>query len=233
LKNPNSKGKTVRFTNIVERSGTPRVHTLWLPPEKDPELKRAEAAHRVMTIASPGDGSKTDRGVVGFDPHAGKVSQFLIFPKSLKRFEGAKVVGIKFDLLEQPKLAPADPLKSLTASPAKRRGSKKTTPSKPTATRATRATADFDKPAETTKSASDPKVVSFELPEPTPSHAPAPAPTSKTARSQKKAPRAAKSKADGKSKTFLVREIRAAMKELKAGKAVAAYQRLQNAAAGR
>jgi hypothetical protein len=115
--------KTVRFTQVVERSGQPQVHTLWLPPDKDPELQRAQKAHRVMTIESGGAGGKTDVGRVGFSPDSKRPAQFLIFPKSLKTFEGARVVGIKFDLVAQPKLAAVNPVKHARSTP--RRGSGK------------------------------------------------------------------------------------------------------------
>jgi hypothetical protein len=111
-----SANKTVRFTQVVERSGAPQVHTLWLSPEKDPELQRAEKTHRVMTIHPAGSGGKTDVGTVGFKSDEGSNAQFLIFPKSLKRFEGARVVGIKFDLVEQPKLASVDALKQMAVA---------------------------------------------------------------------------------------------------------------------
>ena len=99
-----AKNKTVRFAQVVERSGQPQVHTLWVTPAQDPALQQALRAHRVMTIA-PGPGGKTDVGRVGFDTRGanGARRQFLIFPKSLERFEGARVVGIKFDLVAQPK----------------------------------------------------------------------------------------------------------------------------------
>src|SRR4051812_14282521 len=103
---PATAPKTVRFTRIVERSGQPHVHTLWLPPDKDPELKHAIAGHRVMSIVRSTRGGKTDSGVVGFDANE-RNAQLLIFPKSLRAFEGAHVVGIKFDLVEQAKLARA------------------------------------------------------------------------------------------------------------------------------
>lgn len=106
--------KTVRFTQVVERSGRPHVHTLWLPPEKDPEFKRARDAHRVMTIEQTPGGGRADIGMVGFDPRQDHGGQFLIFPKSLKPFEGARVVGVKFDLVEQPKLTAAKKLQPTT-----------------------------------------------------------------------------------------------------------------------
>jgi hypothetical protein len=122
--------RTVRFTQVVKRSGEPQVHTLWVAPEKDPELQRAEKANRVMTIHASHRGGKSDVGAVGFDPNADHGGQFLIFPKSLKPFAGARVVGIKFDLVEQPKLSPAKVEKSFVA-PASAAGSSGTSKKQP------------------------------------------------------------------------------------------------------
>jgi hypothetical protein len=204
--------KTVRFAQVVERAGEPHVHTLWLPPDKDPELKRAAAAHRVMTI-EPGASGKTDVGVVGFDPQQRKTGQLLIFPKSLKRFEGARVVGIKFDLVEQPKLASASALKNVaTSSPRTRRtGKHKTPPPK----------AEVVAPPEP-----EPP------PEPTPPLEPEPEvePTpEKVVPFRAKAPKVPRKAKSAAKDLGLVREVKAALKELERGKAVAAYQRLQRA----
>lgn len=54
-----------------------------------------------MTVES--SGGKSDRGIVGLELSPKKHAEFLLFPKSLKRFEGARIVGIKFDLVAQPK----------------------------------------------------------------------------------------------------------------------------------
>jgi hypothetical protein len=116
---PRAANQTVRFTRVVERSGRPHVHTLWLPPEKDPEFKRARETHRLMTLEQIPGGGKADFGVVGYDAKHGAAGQFLIFPKSLKRFEDARVIGVKFDLIEQPKLASARTPKPRIASRAK------------------------------------------------------------------------------------------------------------------
>jgi hypothetical protein len=101
--------KTVRFTQVVEACGRPRVHTSWAAPGKDCELQRALAASRVMTIAHAR--GKTDFGTVGLPPRheagAGTGDQLLVFPRSLKRFAGTRMVGVKFDLVEQPSLTTA------------------------------------------------------------------------------------------------------------------------------
>jgi hypothetical protein len=191
---PATATKTVRFTKVVERAGEPHAHTLWLPPDKDPELKRALAGNRVMTI-EPGAGSgKTDVGHVGFDPKRSPLGQLLIFPKSLQRFAGARVVGIKFDLIEQPKLAPATELKRVTERKSARRKKSKS-------------------PA---KAVGTVPVIPFATEQP---QAPAPKPV---ARSASREPSSDHDSA-------LTREVRAALKDLEAGRAVAAYNRLQAA----
>jgi hypothetical protein len=181
----------VRFTQVVERVGEPHAHTLWLAPDKDPELKRALAGNRVMTIEPGAGGGKTDVGHVGFDPRRSPLGQLLIFPKSLQRFAGARIVGIKFDLVEQPKLAPAAQLKRVVERKASRRSKSKSG----------------------TKAAAAAKVIPF---------ATEPADPAPPRKSAPREPSAA-------SGSPLAREVRAALKELEAGRAVAAYNRLQAA----
>jgi hypothetical protein len=243
-----ARKKTVRFTQGVERSGRPEVHTLWLPPDKDPELQRAQKAHRVMTIEPGSSGSKADAGTVGFERDA-KLGQFLIFPKSLKPFDGARVVGIKFDLIAEPKLSAIDPRKHSKVDRS-RRGAKVSTP---TPTRAAGRKPSRPAPAtdeEPTSEAREPAspapstestVVPFEPP-----RRPEP-PTKKKHRgtqaqsrgrpSPKPAHREKQPKpgphAGAPDAAKLVGEIRAAMKDLERGKSVAAYQRLERAIANR
>lgn len=199
--------KTVRFSQVVERSGQPHVHTLWVAPEKDPELKRAQQAHRVMTI-EPGASGKTDVGIVGFD-RGQKDGQLLIFPKSLQRFEGARVVGIKFDLVEQPKFAEAAALKDVT-QPKNPRG-KKHKPAPPP-----RVTAMAEVPSASPEPETEPEPEEKSTPEPP--RVP-----------KEKKPKLAAEKTESTSDSALEREVRAALKELQHGKTVAAYQRLERA----
>jgi hypothetical protein len=238
--------KTVRFTEVVKRSGRPQVHTLWLPPDKDPELQRAQKAQRVMTIEPGSSGTKADVGTVGFQRDA-KLGQFLIFPKSLKPFDGARVVGIKFDLIAQPKLAAVDPLKHSKVSP-RRRGAHKAppivTPTVDQKTPSTTPIADEKledrQPAAAAESAAS-TVVPFEPPSSpeTPSKKKTSStPTRNRAEPSPKAARREKATkpiptAGSSDVAKLVREVRAAMKELERGKSVAAYQRLERAIADR
>jgi hypothetical protein len=212
--------KTVRFARIVDKAGQPEVHTLWLPPDKDPQLKRAEKAHQVMTVAPNPTGGKTDVGIVGFDPDSSKRgAQFLIFPKSLERFAGARVVGIKFDLVAQPKLTEARTL----AAPAPKRERKHARPAKV-------ARLDLEPPLETSHGeAAD--VVPFEQARRsgerkeklTQLKYDAPPKQARPAKETSTQTAARTPSLDRK----LVREIRAAMKDLQRGKSVVAYQRLE------
>jgi hypothetical protein len=219
--------KSVRFAKVVERSGEPHVHTLWLPPDKDPELKRAQQSDRVMTVErSPG--GKAHVGFVGFDPAAAKSGQLLIFPKSLKRFDGARVVGIKFDLVAQPKLAPASALK-VAMKPQNPRHSRKPpapparkpeSPSQPNGHASSdRAVIPFDDRSVDVERRERIEHARRETPPERP-------PTRKTPRLP-----TPKTRSPSPADPALVREIRAAMKELERGKSVAAYQRLERAIA--
>ena len=89
--------KTVRFGSVVETSGRPEVYLLLVDPKKDPEFQKALKADRVMTVHhAPG---KTDFGAVGYDPDSR--GQLLLFPRSLKKFAGARIVGLDYDLLDE------------------------------------------------------------------------------------------------------------------------------------
>ena len=94
--------KTARFAAVVEVAGTPDTHLLLVSPEKDKALQAAIRTHRVMTVHQELVGNKADHGTVDFEP--GRARQFLIFPKSISKFKGIRVVGIKYDLLEAGRL---------------------------------------------------------------------------------------------------------------------------------
>jgi hypothetical protein len=89
---------TVRFSEVVNSSGRPDTHLLLTAPAKDKELQAAIKANRVMTVYQGLGSTKTDYGTIGFAE--GSSRQFLLFPKTLKSFEGKRVIGIKYDLLE-------------------------------------------------------------------------------------------------------------------------------------
>ena len=88
------KTKTIRFAIVVEKAGKPESYTLWQKPAQDRHLQSAIKNHRVMTILKSEAGSEI--GLVGFKEAKG--ASYLLFPKSLKRFENRRIVGINWDL---------------------------------------------------------------------------------------------------------------------------------------
>ena len=90
------KVKTARFAQVVENTGEPGVYTLWQKPAQDRHLQSEIKNNRVMTIQKSDTGSEF--GIVGFKEHKG--ASYLIFPKSLKRFENKRIVGINWDLVK-------------------------------------------------------------------------------------------------------------------------------------
>jgi hypothetical protein len=89
------KVKTARFRVVVEKCGQPEVYTLWQKPKADRHFQSLLKNNRVMTIRPSETG--TDFGVVGFCEE--KAARYLVFPKSLKRFEGQRIVGINWSLV--------------------------------------------------------------------------------------------------------------------------------------
>jgi hypothetical protein len=87
--------KTARFAEVVEKSGAPEVHTLWQKPAQDRHFQSMLKNNRVMSILTSESGSEF--GCVGFQKRKG--ARYLVFPKSLKRFENKRIVGIKWELV--------------------------------------------------------------------------------------------------------------------------------------
>jgi len=89
--------KTVRFAQLVEKCGQPQVYTLWQKPAQDRHSQSQIKNNRVMTIQKSEAGAEF--GIVGFKERKG--ANYLVFPKSLKRFENKRIVGINWDLVNQ------------------------------------------------------------------------------------------------------------------------------------
>jgi hypothetical protein len=107
----------VRFSKVIEACGKPDFHLLLIDPAKDKTLQAAIKSDRVMTIYQ--QSGETDHGIVGFEQ--GRSRQFLVFPKPLKAFQGQRIVGIKYELLEDaptPKPEPAKPAAEPPQEPA-------------------------------------------------------------------------------------------------------------------
>jgi hypothetical protein len=106
--------KTVRFSQVVKKAGKPTVHLQLVDAADDRELKQAAKLNRVMTISQSTVGHATDHGTIGLDSKL--KGQVLIFPRPLTSFADRRVVGIKYEMLEEPaipkgKLAPKTPQK--------------------------------------------------------------------------------------------------------------------------
>jgi hypothetical protein len=91
------KTKTIRFAEIVEKAGKPEVYTLWQKPKTDRHLQSLLKNNRIMTVLQSESGS--DFGLVGFREEKG--ARYLAFPKPLKRFIDRRVIGIKWDLIQE------------------------------------------------------------------------------------------------------------------------------------
>jgi hypothetical protein len=105
---------TVRFSKVLEACGKPDIHLLLIDPAKDKTLQTAIKSDRVMTLYQQSVG--TDHGVVGFEQ--GRSRQFLVFPKPLKPFLGQRIVGIKYELLEDAPAPKKEVTKKETVKPA-------------------------------------------------------------------------------------------------------------------
>ena len=90
------KTKTKRFADVVATAGKPEPYTLWKEPARDRHLQSEIKNNRVMTIQRSDSGSEF--GIAGFKEQKG--ASYLIFPKSLKRFENKRIVGINWDLVK-------------------------------------------------------------------------------------------------------------------------------------
>jgi hypothetical protein len=83
----------------------------------DAEFKAALRHHRVMTVVEERASAPT--GMIGYE--SALRGQLLLFPKSLQPFAGARVVGIKFDLLAGPPAGKGKRSPKAAAKPKKKR----------------------------------------------------------------------------------------------------------------
>lgn len=91
--------RKIRFGDLVRSSGRPQITTLWTDPSKDRCLATAINQNRVLTVLE-GKGQQKDYGRLGFErqPHA----LYLVFPRPLPKLGEVRVIGINYQLLEQP-----------------------------------------------------------------------------------------------------------------------------------
>jgi hypothetical protein len=167
-----------------------------MSPGRDRVLQQALKAHRVMTVHQDVRGTRKDYGTVGMtqEPEA----QHLVFPRSLRKFEGQRIVGIDYGELADGASLASTSTADAPAAPVRGRPRAKSEP-RPRPAKARRA--------------GKSEVVPFEPPPSAPAKPP---------------PRAVHtSDARERVSRQVVEEVRRAAVDLKAGKAVAAYERLQ------
>ncbi len=189
----------MRFATVVAKAGKPTPYLAWSAPAKDPHFKSALAQHKVMTIRQQLRGPHKDAGEVGYFPE--RNVQLLLFPRSLRRFEGKRIVGINYDLI----------------------GNEPTSGGKVTAP---------DRPKSVRRPVAKPKRVELE-PAPTPRASDPPRAVETPVRGRKvvqfpQTTKATEPKPKRPLDPAVARQIQAALRELKAGKAVAAYERLNS-----
>ena len=91
------KVKTARFSQVVEECGKPQVYTLWQKPLSDRHVQAQMKKNRVMTILKSETG--TDFGIIALKES--KEARYLIFPKSLKRFAGKRIIRVDWALVRE------------------------------------------------------------------------------------------------------------------------------------
>jgi len=108
--------KDIRFGELVKRSGKPHVISLWTDPKQDRSFMKAVKENRVLTLIQEPASKRKDFGRIGFHrkPHA----SYLVFPKPLPKETAPRVVGIKYDLVDQTSVS--DPVKLSAGPPGNR-----------------------------------------------------------------------------------------------------------------
>jgi len=116
LLTPSYRVPTIRFRDLVKAAGKPEPKSLWLDPKQDRQFMQAVKQRRVMTIVQkPG---KKDFGEVGFhqQPHA----LYFVFPKTIMADANSKVIGITYDLVQEPQVKDPVSVEDLKKRPAKK-----------------------------------------------------------------------------------------------------------------
>ena len=110
-------GKTIRFGDLVRNSGRPHVATLWVDPEKDLSFSKAIGENRVLTVHADPSSHKKEYGEIGFQRERG--ATYLVFPQPLPK-EQARIIGINYELTEEPPPPPKDLVSQIQVKPRKK-----------------------------------------------------------------------------------------------------------------
>jgi hypothetical protein len=111
--------KEIRFQELVKTSGTPTIVSLWTDPAEDRPFMKAVKEQRVLTVIQEPASKRKDFGRTGF--HRGPHASYLVFPKPLP--PDSRVIGIKYDLIQQPDVS--DPVSAKDLKPAPRKAKPK------------------------------------------------------------------------------------------------------------
>jgi hypothetical protein len=216
--------KTARFADVVKTGGAPETYLLWTPPAQDKAFQRALKEHRILTVHQEIRGTKKDFGEVGFAeaPNA----QYLVFPKSLRRFADRRIIGINYDLMAKDSRPATEKVKA-SKPPKVPKKTKAPPPPKPVAIPRSVEKKDNIVPF----SGGDREEISADdQTESAPEKAlekPTPAP-----RKQAVGKSVEIQMAKAPSNRKLVAELEKVMKQLRAGKSVIAYQQLERVVEG-
>src|SRR3954469_24195900 len=105
--------RSIRFSELVKKSGQPEMVTLWTKPKDNHGFMQAVKKNRVLTLIEEPAGTRKDFGRIGF--HQQPYALYLVFPKPLPKDPKARVVGIKYEAVADPEVTNPIPLKDLKA----------------------------------------------------------------------------------------------------------------------
>lgn len=105
--------KKIRFGDLVRNSGRPRTVTLWTKPEDSPALVRARKKNRVLTVIQKT--GKQDHAFIGFKTLPGAL--YLEFPRALPGAQDARVIGLNYELIDEPGVPEKDRVKPHSQRP--------------------------------------------------------------------------------------------------------------------
>lgn len=115
----------IRFGDLVRLSGRPETHTLWSgDPVKDRSFQKTIRQNRLLTIVHEPTSTRKPFGQIGYHPKGS--ATYLVFPRPLPKAPRSRVVGINFDLLDEPFVRPSATRPK--ASSVKRSNSKTSSP---------------------------------------------------------------------------------------------------------
>jgi hypothetical protein len=107
--------KKVRFGDLVRHAGRPEVATLWTDPKRDSSFTKAIRQNRILTVLRKPTTKRTDYGMIGF--HEEPQAMYLVFPRPLPQGQDSHVIGINYQLLDEP--AVDNPVRPKASKPRK------------------------------------------------------------------------------------------------------------------